>query len=122
MFPGTSVSVVAGGRQPEADHSGAEQTFDVGDLAGDITPPVSVKAAMDSQAEAERRKRAEILESEGLREAAINTAEGKRQGIVLQARGESEAIIAKATATGALAYFNGGVTVERLKVPRLTPC
>ena len=69
--------------------------------AGDITPPVSVKAAMDSQAEAERRKRAEILESEGLREAAINTSEGKRQGIILQARGESEAIIAKATATGA---------------------
>jgi hypothetical protein len=55
---------------------------------------------MDSQAEAERRKRAEILESEGLREAAINTSEGKRQGIVLQARGESEAIIARATATG----------------------
>jgi hypothetical protein len=67
---------------------------------GDITPPVSVKAAMDSQAEAERRKRAEILESEGLREAAINTSEGKRQGIILQARGESEAIIARATATG----------------------
>lgn len=30
----------------------------------DISPPVSVKAAMDLQAEAERRKRAEILESE----------------------------------------------------------
>lgn len=62
-------------------------------------PPVSVKAAMDLQAEAERRKRAEILESEGLRDAAINTAEGKKQSIVLQARGEAEAIIARAQAS-----------------------
>jgi len=33
---------------------------------------------MDMQAEAERRKRAEILESEGTREAAINTAQGEQ--------------------------------------------
>lgn len=66
----------------------------------DITPPTSVKAAMDMQAEAERRKRAEILESEGEREAAINTAEGKRQSIVLRAQGEAQAIIARANASG----------------------
>lgn len=33
----------------------------------DITPPAAIKGAMELQAEAERRKRAEILESEGKR-------------------------------------------------------
>lgn len=35
------------------------------------------------QVEAERRKRATILESEGVREADINVAEGKRQSRIL---------------------------------------
>lgn len=33
--------------------------------AGDISPPRGVRAAMEMQAEAERKKRAQILESEG---------------------------------------------------------
>ncbi len=65
----------------------------------DISPPTSVKAAMDMQAEAERRKRAEILDSEGERQAFINVAEGKQQSIVLEAEGEAAAILAKASAT-----------------------
>lgn len=92
-------------------------------FAGDITPPVSVKAAMDMQAEAERRKRAEILQSEGEREAAINSAEGSRQGIVLRAQGDAEAIIAKAKATGLGVQYlarsikkNGGAQAVNLRV------
>lgn len=38
---------------------------------------------MQMQVEAERRKRAAILESEGSREAEINVAEGKRQARIL---------------------------------------
>lgn len=37
----------------------------------DIAPPKSVKAAMDMQAEAERKKRAEILDSEGERQVRV---------------------------------------------------
>lgn len=33
---------------------------------GDISPPRGVRAAMEMQAEAERKKRAQILESEGI--------------------------------------------------------
>jgi hypothetical protein len=33
--------------------------------AGDITPPNGIKVAMEMQAEAERRKSAQVLESEG---------------------------------------------------------
>lgn len=40
----------------------------------DISPPPSVKKAMDRQAEAERRKRAVILDSEGTVFAAISYA------------------------------------------------
>lgn len=38
---------------------------------------------MQMQVEAERKKRAAILESEGMREADINIAEGKRQARIL---------------------------------------
>lgn len=38
---------------------------------------------MQMQVEAERKKRAAILDSEGIREADINVAEGKRQSTIL---------------------------------------
>lgn len=65
----------------------------------DISPPPSVKVAMDMQAEAERRKRADILTSEGQREAAINQADGIKKSIILRAEAEASAIVARAAAT-----------------------
>lgn len=52
-------------------------------FAGDIKLPTRVHEAMQMQVEAERRKRAAILESEGVRAADINVAEGKRQARIL---------------------------------------
>ncbi|XP_062192640.1 uncharacterized protein LOC133896136 [Phragmites australis] len=54
----------------------------------DITPPHGIKVAMEMQAEAERKKRAQILESEG---AMLDQAN--------RAKGEAEAILAKSEAT-----------------------
>ncbi|RLN88941.1 hypothetical protein BBJ28_00017602 [Nothophytophthora sp. Chile5] len=54
---------------------------------------------MDMQAEAERRKRAEILDSEGERQSYINVAEGKKRAAVLEAEGVAAAILAKANAS-----------------------
>ena len=54
---------------------------------------------MEMQAEAERRKRATILDSEGAQQAEVNVAEGARQAKVLEAQGEAAAIVAKAQAT-----------------------
>ncbi|XP_065046953.1 uncharacterized protein LOC135678281 [Musa acuminata AAA Group] len=76
----------------------------------DISPPPGVKAAMEMQAEAERRKRAQVLESEGERQANINIADGKKNSVILaseaammdqvnRAKGEAEAIIARSQAT-----------------------
>ncbi|KAM7467611.1 hypothetical protein LguiB_015173 [Lonicera macranthoides] len=59
----------------------------------DISPPSGVKVAMELQAEAERRKRAQILDSEGERQDLINIAEGKKQSVILSAEGERQNLI-----------------------------
>uniref|UniRef100_A0A8C1ITP7 Stomatin-like protein 2, mitochondrial n=1 Tax=Cyprinus carpio TaxID=7962 RepID=A0A8C1ITP7_CYPCA len=75
----------------------------------DIHVPPRVKESMQMQVEAERKKRATVLESEGAREAAINVAEGCKQAQILasegekaeqinRAAGEANAVLAKAEA------------------------
>ncbi|XP_060092456.1 stomatin-like protein 2, mitochondrial [Heteronotia binoei] len=75
----------------------------------DIHVPPRVKESMQMQVEAERRKRATVLESEGTRESAINVAEGQKQAQILasegeraerinQAAGEANALLVKAQA------------------------
>ena len=49
----------------------------------DISLPARVQEAMQMQVEAERKKRAAILESEGKREAEINIAEGMKRSRIL---------------------------------------
>lgn len=100
----------------------------------DINPPAGVKAAMEMQAEAERRKRAQVLESEGVRQSNINIADGKKSAVILEseaammdqvnrARGEAEAILARAEATakgiGLLSeaiQSDGGVEAASLRI------
>jgi band 7/mec-2 family protein len=75
----------------------------------DITPPVSVLQAMEKQMQAERNKRATILNSEGEKAAVvlrsegektsmINRAEASKQQAILKAEGEAQARIRKAEA------------------------
>ncbi|XP_069672888.1 stomatin-like protein 2, mitochondrial [Periplaneta americana] len=63
----------------------------------DIKLPSRVQEAMQMQVEAERKKRAAILESEGTREADINVAEGKRQARILASEAERQEQINKAS-------------------------
>ncbi|XP_046433140.1 stomatin-like protein 2, mitochondrial isoform X2 [Neodiprion pinetum] len=67
----------------------------------DIKLPVRVQEAMQMQVEAERKKRAAILESEGTREADINVAEGKRQARILASEAEKQEQINKANGEAA---------------------
>lgn len=62
----------------------------------DIRLPTKVKEAMQMQVEAERKKRATILESEGIRDADINVAEGKRRATILSSEAEMQERINKA--------------------------
>ena len=55
-----------------------------------ITPPQSIRDAMEKQMRAEREKRAMIAESEGERQSKINRAEGERQQAIALSEGERE--------------------------------
>jgi len=92
----------------------------------DMRLPIRVQEAMQMEVEAERRKRAAVLESEGIMQAEINVAEGKKQaqileaeagkqGVILAAQGEAQAVVAAGEArarsieavAGALGVQNG---------------
>jgi len=62
----------------------------------DIEPPESIMQAMKAEAEAERKKRATVLESEGVRQAHINTAEGEKASRVLESEAHRDAAINEA--------------------------
>lgn len=62
----------------------------------DIKPPVDIRDAMEKQMNAERNKRAAILEAEGKRQADITLAEGKKQATILDAEAERESSIRRA--------------------------
>ena len=62
----------------------------------DITPPADIRDAMEKEMNAERNKRALILESEAQRQSAITIAEGKKQAAILEAEADREARITRA--------------------------
>ena len=63
----------------------------------DITPPADIRDAMEKQMNAERNKRALILQAEGERQSAITIAEGQKEAAILQADADRESRIRRAT-------------------------
>ena len=63
----------------------------------DITPPADIRDAMEKQMNAERNKRALILQAEGERQSAITLAEGRKQAAILDAEADRESRIRRAT-------------------------
>lgn len=62
----------------------------------EILPPSRVQNAMVRQMEAERIRRAMVIEADGRKEAIIKVAEGEARSEVLKAEGDREAVILEA--------------------------
>ena len=62
----------------------------------DINPPTDIRDAMEKQMNAERNKRALILEAEAQRQSAITIAQGRKEAAILDAEAEKESKIRRA--------------------------
>ena len=67
----------------------------------DINPPLSVLQAMEKQMQAERNKRAEILNSEGEKQSAILKSEGEKMATINRAEAEKQREIRNAEGVAA---------------------
>jgi len=80
-----------------------------------ITPPQSIKDAMEKQMRAEREKRAMIAESEGHKQAKINVAEGDKQELIARSEGEKQKRINEAEGKAAEIEFVAMATAKGIR-------
>merc|ERR1719188_1900790 len=82
----------------------------------DIRMPARVQEAMQMQVEAERKKRAAILESEGIQQAEINIAEGKKQSRILASEAEKLQLINSAEGAAQAVIAAGRARAESIRL------
>lgn len=81
----------------------------------DINPPKDIRDAMEKQMNAERTKRAVILDAEGVRQADITHAEGKKEAQILSAEAERESSIRRAQGLREAKILEAEGTSEAIK-------
>eukprot|EP00090_Calanus_glacialis_P042318 TRINITY_DN75095_c0_g1_i1.p1 TRINITY_DN75095_c0_g1~~TRINITY_DN75095_c0_g1_i1.p1 ORF type:complete len:353 (-),score=129.84 TRINITY_DN75095_c0_g1_i1:140-1198(-) len=81
----------------------------------DIKLPERIQEAMQMQVEAERKKRALVLESEGIKASEINIAEGKKQAAILESEAEKTQLINSATGAAEAVIVAGEARAKSIK-------
>jgi len=81
----------------------------------DIKLPEKIQDAMQMQVEAERRKRAAILTSEGQKASEINIAEGQKQAKILASEAEKAQLINQATGAAEAVIVAGEARAKSIK-------
>ncbi len=81
----------------------------------DITPPSTVRDAMEQQMQAERERRAKILRAEGEKQSAILQSEGEKQSQINYAAAEKEAQILKAQGEAEAKVLQANAEAEAIR-------
>lgn len=81
----------------------------------DITPPESVREAMEKQMQAERNRRAEILNAEGEKQSLILRSEGEKTSKINQAEAVKEAEILRAEGEAKAIILNAEAEAEAIR-------
>ncbi|MBQ4412259.1 MAG: SPFH/Band 7/PHB domain protein, partial [Candidatus Methanomethylophilus sp.] len=82
----------------------------------EVDPAPKVKASMEEQTSAERKRRAAILEADGQRTAMILSAEGKKKSQVLEAEGERKSMILKAEGRRTATILEAQGEAQKLRI------
>lgn len=82
----------------------------------EVDPARKVKDSMEEQTSAERRRRAAILEADGLKRAAIMEAEGKKRSRILEAEGLRQSMILEAEGRRLATILEGQGEAQKLRI------
>ncbi|MCL2785690.1 MAG: SPFH domain-containing protein [Methanomassiliicoccaceae archaeon] len=82
----------------------------------ELDPAKRVKEAMEEQTSSERKRRAAILQADGLKRAAILEAEGKKKSRILEAEGLRQSMILEAEGKRLAVILEGQGDAQRLRI------
>ena len=82
----------------------------------ELDPAKRVKDAMEEQTSSERKRRAAILQADGLKRAAILEAEGKKKSRILEAEGLRQSMILEAEGKRLAVILEGQGDAQRLRI------
>ena len=82
----------------------------------EVDPAKKVKEAMEEQTSSERKRRAAILQADGMKRASILEAEGKKKSRILEAEGLRQSMILEAEGKRLAVILEGQGDAQRLRI------